>query len=708
MSLRYNQLSGSIPPQLGSLANLKYLYLSSNQLTGSIPPELGSLANLVELLLDYNQLSGSLPPELGNLTRLSYLMLINNQLSGSLPPEFGRMASLRTLLLYNNQLSGSIPAELGNLPDLYTLDLHNNQLSGSIPAELGSIRVLLSIQLHGNHLSGSIPPQLGSLGNLNNLILNDNQLSGSIPVELGNLQRLTVLHLHNNQLNGNIPAELGKFTLLRSLRLEGNALVGEIPADLVNLEPEVPEPPDRPRSFALSLGYNRLFASDPTLIHFLNVRAPGWEQTQTVAPADLQAVALSTTAAHLTWTPTPYTIDGGYYEISASTSATGTFSILGLTGSKSDDQYDLTGLIPGATYWIRMRSYTPAHANNQSDLWSGYSPDVSITLLPVAPSANFNTQPVAGVAPLLVDFTNTSTGAYTASQWSFGDGETSIVPNPQHCYTIPGTYTVTLTVSGPGGNSTLTRTSYVTAYEPTQAGFTAQTTSGMGPLDVSFTNTSAGNFTDSQWDFGDGGSSTAANPQHTFTTPGTYTVTLTVSGPGGTDMLTRPSYITVNPGTQSQITPTGGGTLVYANTNETVVSVVVPSGAVTQTISLRYTPLYTVTTAPANFAFANVTFDLSAYLGATPLAGFRFEKPVAVTIAYTDDAIQGLNESSLTLFYWNSAAAGGGAWEDAACGPYRRDPAANRFSTSICHLTRFAVFARQEHSVYLPVMVKRP
>ena len=69
--LAYNQLTGSIPAELGSLTHLTDLYLASNQLTGSIPAELGSLANLSSLNLYANQLTGSIPLQLGSLTNLT-------------------------------------------------------------------------------------------------------------------------------------------------------------------------------------------------------------------------------------------------------------------------------------------------------------------------------------------------------------------------------------------------------------------------------------------------------------------------------------------------------------------------------------------------------------------------------------------------------------------------------------------------------------
>jgi hypothetical protein len=54
------------------LTNLHYLYLSSNQLSGSIPPQLGNLTRLAFLYLNYNQLSGPLPQSLTNLRSLSW------------------------------------------------------------------------------------------------------------------------------------------------------------------------------------------------------------------------------------------------------------------------------------------------------------------------------------------------------------------------------------------------------------------------------------------------------------------------------------------------------------------------------------------------------------------------------------------------------------------------------------------------------------
>jgi len=161
------------------------------------------------------------------------------------------------------------------------------------------------------------------------------------------------------------------------------------------------------------------------------------------------------------------------------------------------------------------------------------------------PTADFDAVPTTGVAPLTVAFTDQSTGAITSWSWNFGDGGTSLQQNPGHTYTAAGVYTVTLTVSGPGGSDDEVKASYVVVYEPVQAAFIASPTSGVRPLEVTFTNQSTGDYTASLWDFGDGVNSMLPSPTHTYTTTDVYTVSLTVSGLGGSDTLTRTSYISV-------------------------------------------------------------------------------------------------------------------------------------------------------------------
>jgi len=141
-----------------------------------------------------------------------------------------------------------------------------------------------------------------------------------------------------------------------------------------------------------------------------------------------------------------------------------------------------------------------------------------------------------------VSFTDQTTGGempYTYA-WDFGDGGSSTSQNPSHTYTAAGSFDVTLTVTDaqdPPVQDSQTYTVHVWA-SPV-ASFTASPMSGAAPLAVTFTDTSTagapngGAITGWSWDFGDGGTSTAQNPSHTFTAVGTYTVKLTVTDANG-------------------------------------------------------------------------------------------------------------------------------------------------------------------------------
>ena len=235
LNVAWNGLAGPIPPELGTAPRMSWLILGGNSLTGPIPPELGSLAGLQLLYLDNNGLTGPIPPELANLSTLTGLLLHNNELTGPIPPELGTLPGMSYLQLGSNRLTGPIPSELGNLASLVELHLQDNELTGRIPPGLGNLPLLDELLLHDNELTGPIPPDLGGAVSLTALTLGDNRLTGRIPLELGNLPRLEFLSLTDNELTGPIPANLGSLSNMRTLRLDGNALTGPIPAELGNL-----------------------------------------------------------------------------------------------------------------------------------------------------------------------------------------------------------------------------------------------------------------------------------------------------------------------------------------------------------------------------------------------------------------------------------------------------------------------------------------
>ncbi|RJP43619.1 MAG: PKD domain-containing protein [Desulfobacteraceae bacterium] len=162
------------------------------------------------------------------------------------------------------------------------------------------------------------------------------------------------------------------------------------------------------------------------------------------------------------------------------------------------------------------------------------------------PVASFSTSTTSGDIPLLVTFTDHSTGNITSWAWDFGNGDTSTEQSPQYTFESPGNYTVVLTVTGPGGADA--DYEYITVINSNApvADFSATPTVGMPPLPVTFTDLSTGEITSWLWDFGDGNTSDLQNPVHEYQNTGNFEVKLTVTGPDGIDEKTEPNFISVS------------------------------------------------------------------------------------------------------------------------------------------------------------------
>lgn len=159
--------------------------------------------------------------------------------------------------------------------------------------------------------------------------------------------------------------------------------------------------------------------------------------------------------------------------------------------------------------------------------------------------AQFTATPRSGCYPHSVQFTDQSTGTgLTTWFWEFGDGITSVQRNPSHTYTLGGTYTVRLTVTGACGQDVESKSGFISVVQPPLADFTGLPRSDCVPLTVQFTDRSSGDgLTSWQWTFGDGTTSTQQNPQHAYATPGLYSVQLTVRSDCGQNSLSKSNYI---------------------------------------------------------------------------------------------------------------------------------------------------------------------
>ncbi|MES2628689.1 MAG: PKD domain-containing protein [Bacteroidota bacterium] len=245
----------------------------------------------------------------------------------------------------------------------------------------------------------------------------------------------------------------------------------------------------------------------------------------------------------------------------------------------------------------------------------GTATKTSVVTVNAAPAKGFTASSVnMSLAANNFTFTSTNPAAGNTYVWSFGDGSTSAAVNPSKVYAATGTYAVKQVVSsGAGCKDSASMNVKVHANAVTIAGFSANGVEQcLGVNQFNFVNKSAGeptlNYT---WNFGDGTSSTLANPSKTYAAAGTYMVTLTASGPGGASSSSI--SFTVNPD------PVKGFTV---NTSTQILSgnafVCTPTGAASQqyywsfgdgTDSEAYTPTKTYSSAGTYEIIQNVTVN---------------------------------------------------------------------------------------------------
>jgi hypothetical protein len=190
---------------------------------------------------------------------------------------------------------------------------------------------------------------------------------------------------------------------------------------------------------------------------------------------------------------------------------------------------------------------------------------------------------------------------------------------------------------------------------------------------------------------------------------------------------------------QTTLTPTLDSTLIYTDAQGNPTSVFVPANTVTQTTELLYVeqaasatpdagslsalrlpldlaaPVYSpvsgqpprlspgsavaadlayqlylpvvYSSVPTNLTMVGRPFTLDGYRDGAFTPGSILQKPISVTLRYTDAEAAGVYESSLALSCWN-----GSRWIAAACGPYARYPDENRLVVPVCYLDEFSLF----------------
>lgn len=184
--------------------------------------------------------------------------------------------------------------------------------------------------------------------------------------------------------------------------------------------------------------------------------------------------------------------------------------------------------------------------------------------------------PAHGCIPFTFSFVPVinSVDAVTSYNWDFGDGGSSTIANPVYTYTIQGTYTVRLIITSSGGcNDTLTIQQAIRVGSKPVADFNASPIPVCAHQPIQFTDLSVPADT-WQWDFGDGGSSAAQNPIHSYADTGYFSITLIASNNGCADTIVKSNYIYVLPPVANFIyTPDCSNRLRFSFTDQSILPI---------------------------------------------------------------------------------------------------------------------------------------
>jgi hypothetical protein len=166
--------------------------------------------------------------------------------------------------------------------------------------------------------------------------------------------------------------------------------------------------------------------------------------------------------------------------------------------------------------------------------------------------------------------------------------------------------------------------------------------------------------------------------------------------------------VEVVPGAVIAVEPEQGAFMHYGDAESgDRIEIQIPGDAVEEPTTFAFTPIEEVRPSQQpGFRFAGQSFHLNAFREDGYQEHFTFRAPITLTLGYTDEQVQGLDETRLTLTFWD-----GDAWIDAAtsCSPasvYRYEPEINQLQVAICHLSEFALFEVVRHELFLPAVVR--
>ena len=302
-----NKLSGEIPDFWDKLPEIGVIQFYGNpDITGPIPPTMGTLKKATGIQLKECNLTGNIPASFGGLEKCGNLQLNGNKLEGVVPaevqahpkwqatagwkydvnilpqqegyvlllePNYRQIDSLTLVKIYNiadganwkesrrwkldepmdtwpgiklndkgrviemsitngtvTTVEWEIPEALADLAELSTLQIVGSKLKGQIPAFLYDMTKLTVIRLNSNDLTGELSDKISQWTELTELYLNLNKnFGGTIPQTIGQLKKLVSINIAQTAIGGEIPQTLAQCSDLKNFMAWNNNLSGQIP-----------------------------------------------------------------------------------------------------------------------------------------------------------------------------------------------------------------------------------------------------------------------------------------------------------------------------------------------------------------------------------------------------------------------------------------------------------------------------------------------
>ncbi len=402
-----NQLTGAIPPSIGSLTNLRVLSLANNRLEGALTGALVQrLTTLATLNLGGNRLSGTLPVELGLLRNLRFLSLRSNQFIGTIPEALGAADNLETLWLDNNQFGGGFSSAFLRLTRLQRLDLSNNQLSSV--ARLPQIRPLNYVNLAGNRFDFGSLEDIAQIDTIiiapQDSIAEARTVRGieSLPLQLSILTGGTSNRYQwfRETPNGAVPVSpLLRDGIFQFIYTQASS--GTYSCRVTNVLPEM-------RSLTLQ--------SRPITVIFGGLPPPPTQVPELLSPDN--GASFVATNATLTWT---FTTDASVYNVQVSTQPN--FMPILLQEEVRDTVLRLRSLPYSQDIYWRVQGRNIAGITPFSAPFTFQTSPRNIDIL--ATSVRFAPTPLGDTSRSVLILTNTSTATLVVQSLTIDDGENS-------------------------------------------------------------------------------------------------------------------------------------------------------------------------------------------------------------------------------------------------------------------------------------------